>query len=284
MKAEVLYQILRAQIEAERYPVGAPLPPEQALGAEYQAARGTVRAALQRLADEGYIRAGQGRQRVVQRRQPLRLERIPIPSVVVPGQTVPARRQPTAPGLPSLGGYLKQAGLEPEDIVLQSATRQPCQALAREPRFDQPIPVSDELQISPQSEVISFLRVRQARNEALCLQWAVVPAAILPVVPLASLVPGGVAELYQQRQIVRLRLRATYAPTRASKQEADYLRLSPGAPLLEERRVSYALNPKSGSEQPYEYMVTLYTEQVALVLDWLDPRYTPPRKRSGARR
>src|SRR5436305_7592376 len=80
MNAETLYRILLAEIEGGKRPVHSPMPTEAALCAQYQLARGTVRAALQRLADEGYLRAGQGRQRVVQQNEPLRMARLELPS------------------------------------------------------------------------------------------------------------------------------------------------------------------------------------------------------------
>jgi GntR family transcriptional regulator len=277
MTADMLYNILRAQIHAERFAVGSAMPSEAQLCAEYEAARGTVRAALQRLAEEGYLRAGQGRQRIVQRRQPLRVERLRVPG-----------NAPTGRRSLSFAQQMRELGMEPQDIVLQSPMRQPCHALAREPRFDQGPAVSEELQIEPASDVIAFLRLRLANREPVCLQWTVIPAAILPEVPMDRLAPGGLSALYEQHHLVRHRLRASYAPSRASKLEADYLRLTAGAPLLEERRVSTWINPRTRAEEPYEYLLSLFTERVSLTFEGLDSRpssqpQSPARKQAVSR-
>src|SRR5207302_8479923 len=67
MTTEMLYQMLRGRIQDGTYPVNEPLPTEAALQEEFKAARGTVRAALQRLADDGLVFLGEGRKRIVQR-------------------------------------------------------------------------------------------------------------------------------------------------------------------------------------------------------------------------
>ncbi|PYE17605.1 GntR family transcriptional regulator [Williamsia limnetica] len=58
-------EILRAQIADGTLPVGSALPSESALCATHQASRGTVRAALAALRNEGLIAGGRGRPPVV---------------------------------------------------------------------------------------------------------------------------------------------------------------------------------------------------------------------------
>jgi hypothetical protein len=56
--------------------------------------------------------------------------------------------------------------------------------------------------------------------------------------------------------------------------EPTYLGLTVGTPLLEGRRVSY----DRASGEPYEYLVSLYSERVALTFEWLDAPRPPGRR------
>jgi len=70
-----LTAILRARIEQGTWPEGTPLPPEKALCAEFDVARGTLRQALQRLEEEGYLRREQGRGTFVEKAERRRASR-----------------------------------------------------------------------------------------------------------------------------------------------------------------------------------------------------------------
>src|SRR5262245_16857964 len=80
MTTEMLYQRLRGRIQDGTYPMNEALPTEAALQEEFKAARGTVRAALQRLVDDGLVFLGEGRKRLVQRAASLRNTKIRIAS------------------------------------------------------------------------------------------------------------------------------------------------------------------------------------------------------------
>jgi DNA-binding GntR family transcriptional regulator len=272
MSSEMLYRILRSRIENGQLPVGSEMPTEEKLTETYRLSRGTVRVALQRLADDGYLRAGQGRKRVIQRRTPLRLERLRIASKQYSEFALSAPRGSSSRRSPSFGEYLRSLDLRPADIVLHSTSGVACYTLAEEPRFDVGAHVSEALQISPGAMVHWILR----------LQWAVIVASLVPDVPQDFLVPGGLTQLYEQRGIRRDRVSTSYCPTRATKSEATYLRVGTGAPLIEERRVSYC-RQSGRKEVPYEYLLCLYPERVALTYDWLDALTVPtPRRRRKA--
>lgn len=265
MSSEMLYRILRSEIENGKLTIGMEMPTEATLCDQHHLSRGTVRVALQRLAEEGYIRAGQGRKRVVQRRQPLKLERLNLSSRNLAVRTRGSVKRRS----PSFGDYITSRGMKASDIVLRSVSSVPCYSLAEEPRFDVGTQVSDSLEIKPSTKVHWFLRLRLGDGEPVALQWAVVVAGMIPEVPLDCLVPGGLTQVYDRQGIHRKQVSTTYCPTRASKNEATYLRVGTGAPLIEERRTSYC-----DKTVPYEYLVCLYTERVALTFDWDDP---PPR-------
>src|SRR5439155_22595357 len=103
---------------------------------------------------------GQGKQRMVQRRQPLRLERLSLPSTA----WAPAGRTP------SFGEHLRRLNLAPTDVVLRSATRSPLHELAEEPRLGPGPEIAKALELGPHDEVLWLLRLRLARNEPLALQ------------------------------------------------------------------------------------------------------------------
>ena len=158
-----------------------------------------------------------------------------------------------------------------------------CYALAEEPRFDVGTHVSEALQIKPNTKVHWILRLRLGDEDPVALQWAVVVASLVPDVQQSSLVPGGLTQLYEQHGIQRDRVSTVYCPTRASKSEATYLRVGTGAPLIEERRVSYC-RPGGRKELPYEYLLCLYPERVALTFDWQDAlTVAAPRRRGTAK-
>lgn len=282
MSSEMLYRILRSEIENRKLAVGDEMPTESELCDRHHLSRGTIRVALQRLADEGYIRAGQGRKRTVQRRQPLKLERLNVSSTNYPESAVRTRGS-QARRSPSFGDYIGSLDMKPADIVLRSETSIPCYSLAEEPRFDLGGQVSEDLEIKPGIKVHWFLRLRLGDDEPVALQWAVVVASLVSEVSLDCLVPGGLTRVYEQQGIHREEVYSTYCPTRASKNEATYLRVATGAPLIEERRVSYC---RSGGKErvPYEYLVSLYTERVALTFNWADTEQATIRARPKKRK
>lgn len=296
MNAEMLYQVLLADIEGGKLPLDRPMPTEAALCEKYGLARGTVRVALNRLAVEGYVRAGQGRKRIVQQREPVRLARLRVPSKDY--EEPAGRRDGTRAGaaarvrVPSFGEYMRSIGQHPSDIVLRSPAEIPCYKLAEETRFGFSPAANEALAIGPEDKVLSLLRLRLANDKPLVLQWAVIPADLIPR-PTEDLqdflVPGGLTRLYKEHGIARARVDSTYAPTLASRMEAAYFGLGAGAPLIEERRISYFVNLSSGGERAYEFLLCLYCERVALTFAWEDgviPRQAktgPTRARTGER-
>jgi hypothetical protein len=182
---------------------------------------------------------------------------------------------------PSFGEYLQTLGQEPHDFVIEYPGKTACRELpAKEPRFDVRPRVSEELRIDAEAQVSYSLRVRHTKDGPIALQWAVVPTRVLPEIPHSRLVPGGLTALYVEHKIIRTHARSSYVPTRASRFEADHLHVSTGAPLLEEKRVSYYAPPGGSKEAPFEYLLALYSERVALMFEWMDP---PPQSPAARR-
>ena len=253
MTTEMLYQMLRGRIQDGTYPVNEALPTEAALQEDFKAARGTVRAALQRLADDGLVFLGEGRKRIVQRSASLRNTKIRI-----------ASRSPT------LKEYIHSLPGTPRDEVIRSPMLVPCQVISEEPRFSA-AEVARELRIGPETSVYWLERLRMADEKPLSLQWAVIPKHILPTdkSPRDYMRPGGLSQFYQDQGLVRSRVVRACRATRATKPEGDFLRVGTGAPLLEEHRVSFTTKP-DGKEVPFEYLLAVYTEGVTLLFEWYE--------------
>lgn len=267
--AESIYQVLRTKIMGGELQAGSSLPSEQELCQEHRVARGTIRTALARLAEEGYVQGTRGTRRTVRNARPLERPTLRIfPSsetlTVVPLQKVGGL---TSPGF---GSYLHDSGCNPRDekIVLPAKLR--CADVTHLPRlFGED--AAKRLRIQSNDLVIWFLRLRWANDEPVALQWVVVPAAIVPEVSAADLCPGGVTRLYHETyHIHRERCEAQYRPTRATREEAAHLRLERAAPLIEERRVSFCAPPREKEPVPYEYLISLYTDRLSLDFHWVE--------------
>lgn len=267
--AEAVYTALRAQIESGQLGTDDELPSEADLQQMYRLARGTVRRALLRLAQEGFISGGQGRKRVVLGRTPLRLAKLILPSKSYPEGAGTGRR---AGRNPSMGEAVRALDRVPTDQVIAPPVRAACDDLA-EPRFVGVPPVGEGLALAAADRVLWFGRLRLADGQPVALQWTAVPADLLPDLPRTwakHLVPGGLTALYEAHGVHRAHVESSYTATLANRDEARLLGLVSGAPLIEERRVSYHRPPGSREEVPYEYLVTLYPERVALTFAWKD--------------
>ena len=95
--------------------------------------------------------------------------------------------------------------------------------------------------------------------------------------PPEFLKPGLLTELYRERGIERAKVESEYAPSPPTRKEAALLRIGTGAPLIEERRVSYCV--QGGEMVPYEFLLTLYTERVSLRFLWTEGQALGIRKR-----
>jgi GntR family transcriptional regulator, N-acetylglucosamine utilization regulator len=254
MTTEMLYQMLRARVQDGTYPVNEPMPTEVALQAEFKAARGTVRAALQKLADDGLVFLGEGRKRYVQRASSLRTA---------------ANKIRIASRSPTLDDYIESLPGKPRDELIRSPAVIPCQSVAQEPRFEA-ADVAEELQISGDAPVYWLERLRLADDKPLSLQWAVIPLQVLDreKSPRDYMRPGGLTQFYKEQNLERTRVVRACRATRATKGEGDFLRVGPGAPLLEEHRVSFCI--KNGKERPFEYLLAVYTEGVTLLFEWFE--------------
>jgi GntR family transcriptional regulator len=274
--SEEVYQALKARIDGGKLLVGATCPSEHELRDEFAVSRGTVRAALRRLAQEGYLEVAQGRRRRVRHPEPVPLAKLRLQNtgLRMPAQSGRAHRRFT----PSFGEYLRQLGAEegwqPTDDVLASPETVVWNDLRKVARFDVP-EIAAKLRLKGKDKVTWFLRRRMGKGEPLVLQWVVVPVRIVTKVGYDDLQPGGLTRLYEGVYGIRRAFaEAHYRPTLVSRDEARLLRVERGSPLIEERRTSFFFRGgekgKAADLTPYEHLYTLYTDRVSLDFSWHD--------------
>jgi len=314
MKSEAVYRQIRSAIEAAEpgWREGEEIAGENQLAEKFHVARATLRAALKRLADDGFLTAGRGKRRKVVLPERLRFspesftvhKRLGTVAETLKGQSgvdlhelcrhAPAlqelllQQEPVSSS--SFGQSLRATGLNPHDTVLQSPKTVPCHALAAEQRLDVE-EICKSLNIKASDPVIWFLRLRSADHRPLALQWCVIPERPLGRqrldVQVSDLVPGGLTAVFERFGIRRFFATATVRPRRPSAEDAHFLRVDTDAPLIEERRVSYVLDDgRSASHlRPYEFLTTLYTARLELLFGWMEPGVNPlaPSRLTAAR-
>jgi DNA-binding GntR family transcriptional regulator len=276
--SDEIYRHIKAQIEGAKLAIGAPCPSENDLCSVWHVARGTVRRALRRLAQEGYLEVAQGRRRIVRRPGGRPVTRLRL-GPERPPLHLPKLRSHAADYTPSFGEHLARVGRasggEPRDDVLESPKTVTCAQLHEVFRLDVG-EIMTQLQLRTGRErVIWFLRRRAVGELPVVLQWVVVPAQVVPAVAYDDLHPGGLTRLYREKyRIERHSAEAHYRPVLASREEARVLRIDRDAPLVEERRTSFRRLTDRGV-MPYEYLLSLYTDRVSLDFSWSDAGPAP---------
>lgn len=274
MGASVLYSALRQRMELGAYGERGTLPSESELAREFGLARGTVRAALERLRREGYLLSTQGRRRTVT--SGVALEKLRLASFWHPSRSSGR----TTPKSSSFGEYLASIGIEPSDVLVRLPSAEPIKALASQPRLADP-ELATKLGQRGTAVCWSFLRLRRGDGVPVALQYGVLPQAVVPIVPAQALVPGGFTAYLKRFGITRAAVESQQRASRALRDEARLLGIASGDPLLEERRVSYFRKRGTRTMIPYEYAVTLYPERIALTFSWNDSSAddTPAKRR-----
>lgn len=258
-----VYDAIKNRIETRQLSEGELFGSEHELKTEFNVSRGTVRRALSQLLRDGYVQLRAGQRREVRLPPPIRYTRLGMNDATV---------------VPSFGEHLcKIAGEEhwpqnewPEDMVIDRPKHVLWYNFTHERRMT-PGMFRQAIGCQGDEEVIWFMRVRCARKTPLALQWAAIPAELVPQVSMEDLHPGGLTALYHRSGIVRHSFESTFSPTVASSEEARLLRIERGTPLLEEHRVSYYVSAeKDGAPRPFELLVTLYTNRISLAFRWSD--------------
>jgi GntR family transcriptional regulator len=191
-------QSLRSRVA--RLEPHAPLPSESQLCAEFNVSRMTARAAVQRLVQDGLVYRVPGRGTFV----------------------AASRANRTAGHVLSFSDEMRRKGRVPSSRVLE---RQERRATDEEERR---LGVKD---------VVVLRRVRLADGKPLALERAVFPAARVGAALDADLEHASLFETLAATGLVPTSGRAALAAEAATAEDARFLRVRKGAPLLVERRL-----------------------------------------------
>ena len=240
-----LQEVLKAEIESRRWRADDQIPTETQIAERFGVSKITVRQALQKLVDLGYVRREQGRGTFVARRKfdegPRELTSF----------TEEMRRHDL-----SAASRILTQGIEPAAAKVAGALLLP---------LDTPVFV--------------LKRIRVANGEPMSVQTAHVPAAFVPgleVSPEMSLY-----ETLQTRyQLYPARARETYFAAAADAAIAKLLAIREGAPVFSVERVTSLPN-----QRPFEFVQSVVRgDRYNIVLDLVKPGGTANDPQSNALR
>ncbi|RZQ62537.1 GntR family transcriptional regulator [Amycolatopsis suaedae] len=212
---------LRRRIQAGELRVGDSLPSEAQLCREFATSRGPVRQALAALREDGLIGGGQGRRAVV-------LDSVPA--------------QPFETFL-SFTRRAELTGHQPGQQLQEIALRRPDPAVAA------------VLQIEPDAHVVQLVRLRLLDGRPAMLERMTYTEAVGRPLLDADLDAGSIYALLLDRGVDLHSARHTFDAVPADELDASLLRVSEGAPLLRERRLT--------------------SDSVGTPLEWSEDRYRP---------
>ena len=216
-------QSLRTRVA--RLDAHAPLPSESQLCAEFNVSRMTARAAVQRLVQDGLVYRVPGR-----------------------GTFVAAERaNRTAGHVLSFSDEMRRQGRVPTSRVLERRERRA---------------TDEEARRLGASHVVVLRRVRLADGKPLALEQAVFPAARIGTALEADLERSSLFEALASAELVPTRGRATLAAEAATAEDARYLRVRKGAPLLVERRLIHDQDGEPLELTESRYVGSRYTIDV----------------------
>jgi len=227
-----LQAVLKAEIECRRWRAGEQLPNETKIAERFGVSKITVRQALQKLAELGYIHREQGRGTFVARRK-------------------------FDEGPRELTSFTEE--MRRHDLAATSRVLSQCvvEADAR---------VADALLLPLSSPIFVLKRVRLAGGEPMSVQTAHIPAAFVP--DLAVTPETSLYEVLQSRyQLYPARARETYFAAVAAAYEAELLGIPPGSPVFMVERVTMLPN-----ERPFEFVQSVVRgDRYTTVLDLVKP-------------
>lgn len=201
-----LYQEMARRIQSGAWETGDRVPSEKSLIAEFGTSRGPVRQALAALRAEGVITGGRG--------APPRVQR------AVPSQSFGT--------FLSFTEWAKSAGFTPGQQVVE---------IARRPATEQ---VARQLRINPDDVVVEIVRLRTLDGEPALFERTSLAYAIGVHLLTANFDDGSIYQTLAQHGIVPTRARHLIDAVAAHPLDAEWLRVSPGYPLLRDRRRSTA--------------------------------------------
>jgi GntR family transcriptional regulator len=240
-----LQAVLKAEIESRKWRADEQLPNETKIAERFGVSKITVRQALQKLAELGYIRREQGRGTFVARRKfdegPRELTSF----------TEEMRRHDLAATSRILGQFVVEADAK----------------------------VADALLVPLHSPVFVLMRLRLADTEPMSVQTAHIPAAFVPGLEVTA--GSSLYDVLQSRyQLYAARARETYFVAAAEARAAELLGIPEGSPVFTVERVTLLPN-----ERPFEFVQSVVRgDRYSIVLDLVKPGATPREPQGNALR
>jgi GntR family transcriptional regulator len=231
-----LQGVLKAEIESRKWRADEQIPNETKIAERFGVSKITVRQALQKLAEQGYIRREHGRGTFVARRKfdegPRELTSF----------TEEMRRRDLAATSRVLGQFVWEADAR----------------------------VADALLLPLHSPIFVLKRVRLAGGEPMSVQTAHIPAAFVPGLEVTE--NSSLYEVLQSRyHLYAARARETYFAAAAEPQAAELLGIPAGSPVFSVERVTLLPN-----ERPFEFVQSVVRgDRYTIVLDLVKPGGTP---------
>lgn len=200
-----LYEELAARIHSGEWKQGEQVPSENSLTEEFGVSRGPVRQALARLRSEGLIVGGRGVSPRVQK-------------------AVPAQSFDT---YVSFTEWAEELGFEPRQKTIEVKRMLADEAIA------------GELQIAPGEPVVFVLRVRMFDDEPVMLERGTYPIESGRHLLAADLDTSSIYQILRENDVYPISAKNIIDAVAATEQEAKWMGVAPGAPLLRVRRSSF---------------------------------------------
>jgi GntR family transcriptional regulator len=213
----LVYQLgeaVREKIVRGEYRLDQPIPTEEQLQKFYGVSRTTVRLALAKLVNQGYIRRQQGKGTYVNPR-----------GLVTKGRPKPLSRELF--GVKSTTQIIQSAGMKGSTEVLLFERRLPSEDVA------------EKLGISQRDPVLHFERVRYANGKPLVLEKSWIPAAQCPDLRREDVKGSLYAVLFKKYHHHLAAAHQSLRAILASESDARILGLRIGDPVMLVRGVTY---------------------------------------------
>jgi GntR family transcriptional regulator len=222
-------RVLEEAIEDGRVPRGSKLDSELDLAEQLGISRPTMRAAIKQLVDKGLLIRRRGF-----------------------GTTVVSKPVRRAIALTSLYDDLKEAGREPTTRVL-AFEETPC-----------PPEIAEELGLGPAAPVLRLDRLRVVGPDPIALMHNVVPVGLLGIKK-EDLERTGLYDLFRKSGIAPHVATQRVGARRAGTEEADWLDLEPGDPVLTMTRTAYDTSGRPIEYGSHSYPAESYWLEMMLV-------------------
>lgn len=205
---EHVCDILGAELEQARLPLGDRLPSEAMLTKRFRVSRMTLRQALAKLEQRGLVHPEAGRGWFVGAAQS------PKPVSEEPGV------------LQSFTEMARSRGLTPDSVVLH------CERRAAD--WDE----AQQLAMAPGAELLSLRRLRRLDSIAVAVDHSIVPSALLPDASADQFRDGSLYAALQRGGVRLVRADYEVEAVAADTEHAELLGVDVGAPLLSARQIA----------------------------------------------